>query len=262
MYMKKVLALVAAAGIMSVATLASATTIVGSPHDMTLRGATGSTQICVYCHAPHNAIQSLPLWNRINPAGSAFTLYSGLNMSNVSFKSGFTADSTSLFCMSCHDGQTSISAIHNAGRVDGGTVQGNATHINTGAFSNGPIANSTNIAGNLTRDLSKTHPINFPVVSNATGDLNTPSLTSGTMGPMNATTAGTAMMLGISGTEPTAITATFPLFKTTDPLNPLRATVNRSLECGSCHAVHDYKFVPFLRTTLGGSALCLGCHNK
>jgi predicted CXXCH cytochrome family protein len=34
------------------------------------------------------------------------------------------------------------------------------------------------------------------------------------------------------------------------------------VECGSCHDVHDYSNVPFLRMTLTSSVLCLDCHNK
>jgi predicted CXXCH cytochrome family protein len=34
------------------------------------------------------------------------------------------------------------------------------------------------------------------------------------------------------------------------------------VECASCHAVHDYSNVPFLRLSNDDSALCLACHNK
>src|SRR5512133_2630479 len=109
--MRKVIALVAAAGLIAAATSAfAAVTIVGSKHDLAYKAnKTGgltyntSTQICVYCHTPHNATEANVLWNRNNPTGSGFKLYSGVGMVNVSNRSGFTADSTSLFCMSCHD---------------------------------------------------------------------------------------------------------------------------------------------------------------
>ena len=122
--MRKVLALVAAAGLIAAASTAFGASIVNSKHDLSNGSTVGdvavnynlgtSTQICIYCHAPHNANLSLPLWNRSNPAGAGFTLYSGVNMTNVSFKTGFTNDSTSLFCMSCHDGVTSIAQEYNA----------------------------------------------------------------------------------------------------------------------------------------------------
>lgn len=34
------------------------------------------------------------------------------------------------------------------------------------------------------------------------------------------------------------------------------------VECASCHAVHDYTNVPFLRMSNANSALCLACHQK
>jgi len=247
--MKKVLGLVAVAGLIAVSSAAFGATIVGSKHDLTSGGtatltgpgAGSSTQICVYCHAPHNAIKSLPLWNRTNPAGTGFTLYSGVGMNNVSFKTGFTADSTSLFCMSCHDGSTNMNAIHNAGAAEGSTslnAQGGRLIV-AGVFANGVIDG----AADLSSDLSKTHPINFPVkAADSQTDL------------WNGPAAGTTNQMGTGATL-------FPLFKSTDS-NAARATTNRSLECGSCHAVHDSANRPFLRYTLAGSALCLGCHNK
>jgi predicted CXXCH cytochrome family protein len=35
-----------------------------------------------------------------------------------------------------------------------------------------------------------------------------------------------------------------------------------SLECASCHDVHDNTIAPFLRVSNSGSALCLTCHIK
>lgn len=248
--MKKVLSLVAVAGLIAAASTAFAGSIVDSKHNLSRLGGalssaagyanagTGTTQICVYCHAPHGANLSLPLWNRSNPAASGFTLYSGVNMANPSFKTGFTTDSTSLFCMSCHDGVTTMAAVHNKGAIE----RNNATAFKA-------IAISGN--ANLSTNLEKTHPINFPVNANGQNDLNI-TIGSGKMGPGVAPVA--TFTTG-------AFTATFPLFKTTDAAAG-RTTANASLECGSCHAVHDSGYSPFLRDTMENSKLCLGCHNK
>lgn len=37
---------------------------------------------------------------------------------------------------------------------------------------------------------------------------------------------------------------------------------NSKLQCASCHVVHDPAFIPFLRGSNAGSALCLTCHLK
>ena len=259
--MKKVLALAAVTGLLATASLAIAGTIVGSKHDLSngnaASGYTGaSTQICVLCHAPHSAIQSLPLWNRTNPT-STFILYEGQNMANQSFSDGFTSDSTSLFCMSCHDGVTTINAVHNAGVLEG-TGTGNVHTPKGGAFYANKLP--AGVGGNLTTDLSKTHPINFPILNDDQLDLN---YTAGDtfMGPTNAQ----AIAMGAPNTG-----VTYPLFKATpsiaqaanDANGKFRATGSTYLECGSCHAVHDMAYSPFLRDTMNKSALCLGCHNK
>lgn len=253
--MKKALSLVAAASIIAAAS-ASVAGIVGSKHDLSNTGtatlenrvAGGSTQICIYCHAPHNAAQSLPLWNRDNPVGSLFKLYSGVNMENVSFSSGFSSDSTSLFCMSCHDGTTNMNDVHNAGLIAGATT-GTGVHDalgpvsayrdpRTGELTSGTIGELKNAAIGG-KNLTKTHPINFEVTMNAfQSDLY----------------VGSGGSMGNAG-------HTFPLFKVSDP-NRVSAASNRFLECGSCHAVHDQTISPFLRYGMDGSELCLGCHNK
>jgi len=248
--MKKVLSLLAVAGLIAAASSAFGASIVGSKHDLSasgtasMSGTGSSTQICVYCHAPHNAAKSLPLWNRVNPAGSLFRLYSGVNMENVSFASGFTADSTSLFCMSCHDGLTQMSAVHNAGVIAAPVGDGTNAATATSADAYRTAANGVFAGSNLNQqrnvalggyNLTKTHPINFPV----------------------ATTDSQSDLWPGSGTTMGKTNFTMPLFKLTGD----RAT-SRSLECGSCHAVHDSANSPFLRYTMDGSALCLGCHNK
>jgi predicted CXXCH cytochrome family protein len=148
--------------------------------------------------------------------------------------------------MSCHDGVTSIDAVHNAGVLEGtGTA---AIHPpKAGAFFSGAITSS----GNLTTDLSDTHPINFRVTNNSQADLNYVAPAT-VMGPV---LPSTAVATGIPST------VTYPLFRSTgNGGNRLLGT--DYLECGSCHAVHDSQYRPFLRETMGKSTLCLGCHNK
>ena len=232
--MRKVIALVAAAGLIAAATSAfAAVTIVASKHDLAYKAnKTGgltynsSTQICVYCHTPHNATEANVLWNRTNPTGSSFQLYSGVGMVNVSNRNGLTADSTSLFCMSCHDGVTDVN-----------NVAHNIADTRTGAtLTAGVITSSANLGGTTGVDLTRTHPINFPV---STAD------TQADLWPGTGATMGKASY-------------TMPLFRSARDV----AGETRTLECGSCHAVHDAANAPFLRYTMAGSALCLGCHNK
>jgi predicted CXXCH cytochrome family protein len=225
--MKKALSLLVAAGLIAVATTAMASSITNSKHNLSVTGtgtfkgtASNNTQICVYCHTPHNAVIAIPLWNRNNPAGNLFTLYSGINMTNISNKSGFTSDSISLFCMSCHDGTTNFNDV-----------------ANTPAYG-GPLYSASLNSGraNFGHDLSNTHPVNFYVSTNNTD---------------NDLHVGAANKMGKAGYE-------MPLFKAAGR----DGNVGRALECSSCHAVHDSTNQPFLRYTMDGSKLCLGCHDK
>jgi cytochrome c553 len=55
--------------------------ITGGPHDLTsgsaLRNSNTSIagQTCVFCHTPHGGANSIPLWNRSNPTGATYQLY-------------------------------------------------------------------------------------------------------------------------------------------------------------------------------------------
>lgn len=233
---RRIVMAMAAVAVMGAATYAAAAVgIKGSKHDLSFAapGANQTDQVCVFCHTPHNSVQPVPLWNR-NASGNAantFKLYTSsqtFNMKPNPSRDGFTADSISLFCMSCHDG----SAL-------GGTMIGAEP---TGVSNNQLIPNlnvggetaATAISGvmNFGTDLTKSHPVNF--VYDSTKD--TGIVANGTL--------------------------RFPLYKA--------GGVANHLECASCHAVHGKENVvntgnnypDFLRSTMKGSALCLGCHIK
>ena len=78
-------------------------TMDGGPHDMNLRITIPGNQVCVVCHAPHNAIEPLagPIWNHALPAGPF--LRNGVDVTS-------TLGNSSKKCLGCHDGVTSIGA--------------------------------------------------------------------------------------------------------------------------------------------------------
>ena len=82
--------------------------IVGSSHDLRTYGTGGpqaTTQVCVYCHTPHNAntdarLNPTYLWNR-NIRATDYTVYDATYTDPLTNNTPHT-----LMCMSCHDGAT------------------------------------------------------------------------------------------------------------------------------------------------------------
>ncbi|MBI5643212.1 MAG: hypothetical protein HY954_07030 [Deltaproteobacteria bacterium] len=100
-----------------------------SRHDMGGLGrvisSNGTTEICVFCHTPHhsNTDNNLrPMWNRGTSAPTSFTAYGatigGTTINNTDI------GSTTLACLSCHDGVTTFDNIVNAPGKAGVTAGG------------------------------------------------------------------------------------------------------------------------------------------
>ena len=86
--------------------------IVDSMHNLSASGpgpvkATTQTEICIFCHTPHNARPDIPyLWNRQDPA-EAYTPYASSTLkAAVGQPTG-----TSRLCLSCHDGTIAPGAV-------------------------------------------------------------------------------------------------------------------------------------------------------
>ena len=126
-------ATLAAAAFVGMSFTAPATAgIAGSPHDFSARG-WGTTEVCIFCHAPHNTTGGTPLWNH-KATAATFTLYSSTTLNATLAQPA----GVSKLCLSCHDG----------------TVAVDSYGTRTGA---------TNVAGTrlIGTDLSNDHPIGF-----------------------------------------------------------------------------------------------------
>ncbi|HJW25473.1 MAG TPA: cytochrome c3 family protein [Rhodocyclaceae bacterium] len=107
--------------------------------------ATSESQMCVFCHAPHNASPSAPLWNKRNP-GSTYTPYS----SSTALARAGQPTGSSLVCLSCHDGTIAL-----------GELLNRATPVAM-AGGTGPLpAGNTNLG----TDLSDDHPVSIAYTS-------------------------------------------------------------------------------------------------
>lgn len=133
------------------APLAFGQTVVSTPHNLSTGGtgsikATTESEVCVFCHTPHNGRPVAPLWNR-NDAGTTYTLY---NSSTLEASVG-QPDGSSILCLSCHDGTVAL-----------GEVVSRTTDI---SFNSGITTMPVGNRNNLKTDISDDHPISFSYTS-------------------------------------------------------------------------------------------------
>src|SRR3990172_1855070 len=165
-----------ATGINDYGNKASAGGIGSSRHNLGSMGrvlvTTSTTEVCVFCHTPHHTNQSgpggapvAPLWNKgISPG--PYTAY-GNTIGGTAIANG-DIGSTTLACLSCHDGVTTWDNLVNApgkgGVVAGGTKAGDTT---AGSGPDSPFGRQQNVLRlNIGTDLSNDHPVS--VVYNGT----------------------------------------------------------------------------------------------
>jgi len=255
-----------ATGLAVVSVSVFAGTIVGSRHDLSalnFRGYGSETgpmtggsfndyrETCVYCHTPHNAGITAPLWNRQLPSTFGYDMYSSPNFDSAS--SNNSPDGISLGCLSCHDGSVAVDAVLNKPKFhdwfDAGVHYRMSPEGNVGSDACGKCHNRQQgaymaLSGAhdatiryLTRNLRDDHPISIPYPTfSKDSAFNQPMITKEDGG------------------------RTFP--------NGVQTFENDKVQCASCHDPHnpDEKNVegrdPFLRTSNRYSALCLTCHQK
>lgn len=121
-------------------------TIVGTPHDLSVTGpgpihAVTEEQICIFCHAPHNATGQAPLWNRFMPPTHYRIYESSTTDARIDQPSG-----PSKMCLSCHDGSLAIGLV--SSRPPESPIVMTQRTIPPGT-------------SDLTHDLSDDHPIGF-----------------------------------------------------------------------------------------------------
>lgn len=124
--------------------------ISNTKHNLSVSGpgayrAASETQLCVFCHMPHNANPAVPLWNHALSAAT-YTPYGSTTLAAAA--PGQPTGSSKL-CLSCHDGTVALGSVHNMpfGKLTPGTVSGLEALL-TGA-------------ANLGTDLRDDHPVSF-----------------------------------------------------------------------------------------------------
>ncbi|MHB1687230.1 MAG: cytochrome c3 family protein [Ignavibacteriaceae bacterium] len=148
-----------------------AQTIVTSKHDLSITGdtaahSTNESQVCIFCHTPHQKlISAKPLWNKNLSAVASYGVYSSSSL-NATLTDVGAGGTTSNLCLSCHDGTVAVNSLDNMSST------GTPTMTGTGLTAN-KISGNGLIGTSLTND----HPINFAydaALATADGGLKTP----------------------------------------------------------------------------------------
>lgn len=76
----------------------------------------GNANACIYCHAPHNASSTIPLWNQ--------TLSTNQYTLNTNPTTATSVNTASMLCLSCHDGSVAVGQTLSFGKITTtGTVE-------------------------------------------------------------------------------------------------------------------------------------------
>jgi len=250
--------------------------IVGSPHDLSASGpgkihALEEEQVCIFCHAPHNATGQSPLWNRFDHQVHYRIYASSTTDARIDQPSG-----PSKMCLSCHDGAMALGLIASRPPTD-------------------PIAMTRRTIppgpSDLTEDLSDDHPIGFRydrALSNRDAQIKNPDVLSpdlplGAHGEVHCTTCHDPHnnKLGNFLREPTAWSAIclschemFGWQRSSHALSTARVD-NRAIDvrerlayhtvaengCTTCHKIHSAGSRERLLRFPRDESNCLNCHN-
>lgn len=213
------------------ASMLHASAIGGSKHDLSTTYSPAASQVCMYCHTPHHANNTLtginaPLWNRIVTRNKVFIPYGSPSMMGIA---GDPNQTISALCLGCHDGTLAYGSVFGLTRSDKHDLI------------NGPGLGQTEDYANCQRCHQSIY---------GTG------------------TERWKLGLNLSNDHPIAVNyPATPLGRFLTPPDPLKGWPDARLyagkvECPTCHSVHDPGIPPFLRKSNAGSALCLTCHLK
>lgn len=250
--------------------------IVNSKHDLSAHGpgpirAVTETEVCIFCHTPHNGAPQTPLWNRTNPRTHYRIYESSTTDARIDQPSG-----PSKMCLSCHDGSMAL----------GNVLSRPATHPIVMTARTIPPGTS-----DLTNDLSDDHPIGFRydrALANADRQINPPEIVSrelplGAHGEMHCTTCHdphnnelgdflrisdqmSALCLSCHnlngwshGSHATSRKRTPD--RVVDPGERLKYNSVRDNGCMNCHKIHSARGRERLLRNHREEENCLNCHS-
>ncbi len=247
-------------------------------HNLTATGPgtikdTSVTQLCVFCHTPHNANPAGALWNRDLP-GQTYTVYGSSTSAVTAMGRGQQPTGSSRMCLSCHDGTLAL-----------GTLR---VQPRSGRVTLGPLSGKSSLGV----DLSDDHPVSFQYDRELTlrrGDLVEPSAISHILpldrdGQFQCTTCHDPhddpyrkfLRLDDRGGALCTSCHVIPDWATSvhavSPATPKQGVVSPWPEdtpfdsvadhaCGNCHRSHSAPGPARLLSNADSSGVCLVCHD-
>lgn len=217
--------------------------IVNTKHNLSVTGpgtikAVSETEICVFCHIPHNEREGTPLWNRKMPT-SVYTLYDSEFINRIEYPAPEQPSEVegqpgiiSRQCLSCHDGTVAIGAVY----IVRGTELGNTVIQMQNVNPDGTLP--SNLRTFIGTDLSMHHPVAIeynPDIQKTFGD-------------------GSIKTIELKNPLPDP------------PIKLYNYGGKKYVECTSCHDPHKEN-KQFLRVDVGNLAqdfkkTCISCHDK
>lgn len=130
------------------------TGILNSSHNLSISGpgqikAATEERVCIFCHTPHHANPSTPLWSR----PTSTTVYDLYESTTLIAKPGQPSGSARL-CLSCHDGTIALGALYS-------TDPNRNTIEMAGGIVKLPAERASNLGGSSGKNLTNDHPISF-----------------------------------------------------------------------------------------------------
>gem|GEM_PF-286081 len=211
--------------------------LASSKHNFSTTGtgtvkATSETELCVFCHIPHNANPAVPLWNH-TVTTAAYTMYTSDYLTRATYATPADVSQRSRLCLSCHDGTVAVGSVY----VVRGVAQGSPLGM-SGVDAQGKMLSTS--AGYLGTDLRNDHPVS---IKYDTGSF---------------TTIGTRGM-ELNATAPPINPKPYTGVKL---YGTVSGTIKGYVECTSCHDPHNDTNAKFLVVSNVSGALCTACHAK
>ncbi len=158
--------------------IAHGASILTSKHNLSTSGpgtikASGESEVCIFCHTPHNARQDIPyLWNR----SAQTTIYTPYDSSTLFAKVGQPTGASKL-CLSCHDGTIALGAVLSKPSpipfIGANTLSGRSTSLATDLSNDHPVSFNyqSSITSGNTELVAASTLIGSPVKLDSTGQL-------------------------------------------------------------------------------------------